>query len=675
MALPNICGQASNALSNLMNSPITKALGSLLEAFGAADVGLRLGTGGQVGVADLPGLLTDTAGIPCYSPQLGDFIYVTPLQFWANGGKCDGLRDPDREELERRIRERQEDARRRNEIRQKTGLPEINNPEIKPEIIKELEKLLPVLPLHEGFFGGNAATEFLVGGTLEIKKSSGSFLVSGGGWPPGPYPTNTSLYNSTESSFTFEIQPGDQIRTTTRPYNNPYDPNSFGIERYVQIWRNGAVVPTQQIGDYRVGGVKQPNPPEIGRHYFLGSYNYSGTNPNFSFTPSDPAPPTTTSNGQTDSIPINTPQPPQPPPEGVCDMGCGCGDMAGQINRANRNIEKLIQEIHKAVGAGMFASGTYSFSPEQQIESVGKKLYQQNPGRGGATQVKNLLEATTALISAHYHRMGLQRLPAKVPDSVIPNSNEQIEAIDIDVVTLHDFLSLWKWGFDQDDMVRGQWPVRYEVKDDDKTKKVAVWNQAEMMGDMYGMLLRILEDSDLGVQWGVRAATEASKSGNAALKTLHLLQEYVKWSGCLTSNGTKDFIKVSCTFSPDPTADPTKAEEMLKPSTQDLQVTNIVDGRSLLGILMSINYWAQISGRANFGDMGAANPLIQTPGQNMNMPGDAIREIRKKERAQNKAWDKWKQKKEAPTTIPAAQQPPGGIPTPNIIVIEQPRQP
>ena len=684
-----ICQQVAEAAGGLrqgLQSPVGNGLLNVLNAIGAADIGLRLGTGNQIGSADLPGLFT-TPGIPCYSPELGDTIYVTPTQWYANGMSCDGLRDANREELESRIERLQEAAETRNQIRRNF---DVDLPPMEGGIEDTLNRELTRSGAYfNNGFGGSAggSLQFLFPGTLSVAQSYGSVLVSMGGWVTESWQarsfTNTFLNPFPEiPQANIEILPGDTIAPQISSWIDPNNPVNRATTTIWSLRRNDRSI--FFVEDRRVATGKDWIGNDLpSGHYISQSVNVTGNRAKLNFqvnlgggapgsgggTPGSGGRPPDDNNGHTPSYPIN-PTPEPEPPEEPCMGGCSCGQMANQQARQNQNLERLIKEIHKAIGAEKFASGAYSFKPEQLIESQGKTIYAQNPGRGGQVGVTNLLEAISAAISAHYHRSGLHRFPAKVPDSLIPNSNDALEAIDRDEITLYDAMAWQKWFFEQWEAATGEYPIKYEVTDDGKSKPVRLWNQSEILAEMFGMMCKIQEDADLGVQWGVRAATEASKSGNAALKGLHLLQEYVKWSGCLTSNGEKDFIKVKSTFSPDPSADPTKAEEMLKPSTQDLQVTNIVDGRSLLGVLMNINYWAQISGRANFGDMGAANPLVQSPGQNMNMPGDGIKEMRKKERAQNKAWDKWKQQQEAASTIPQAQQPPGGIPTANIIEID-----
>ena len=224
--------------------------------------------------------------------------------------------------------------------------------------------------------------------------------------------------------------------------------------------------------------------------------------------------------------------------------GCSCGDIAGGMQREINSLKKLVQEIHKAVAASKFTT-PYTIAPEQLIESAGKKIYANNFGRAGPTQVNNLIEATTALIASEYYRLCLQRFPAKVPDSLIPNPNALAEAIDRDVISISDMAGFQEWQFKQWNAWSGKWPIEFDITDDGKTKRHKLWNIEHAIAELYSQNLKIVEDADQGVQWGVRSTTEASKAGNAALKALHILQELVKLTGAITGQET---IKVKVDF-------------------------------------------------------------------------------------------------------------------------------
>lgn len=326
-------------------------------------------------------------------------------------------------------------------------------------------------------------------------------------------------------------------------------------------------------------------------------------------------------------------------------------------------IIKQIREVHQSVG---FQKLMKPFNPTEQIDYWGKALYMAN---GSVNSLKppvpkDLIDIITMVSTAIYYRLGLQKFPADVPESLV-NKNSGLAGAIPKMKKLQDLSSFLEWSFLAIEEVLGEWPVKFEVTDDGKKTDVPLWNISEALAELYGMQVKVVEDADMGVQWGVRAATEASKSGNAAVKSLHLLNEISDFLGAIKSQGT---VTVDCTFTPNPSVGQT-TEEMLAPSKQTLFVTDIQDGRSLLGLLLNINYWSQISGRANFqtlkNDPQTGQPLL---------PGDVIKQEKKKNKQFDKKFDEWRRKRQQPTVNIPNDQKPKGSTTPDIKIIEIPEK-
>ena len=629
--MPVTCDLVRQATQGLQGASFNRLI-SALGAFAAADTGLKAGTGGQVGVTDLPGLF-NKKGIECYSPELGDSIWVTPLQWYANGMSCDGLRDPEREELQKKIEEFEK--RKENSKKLPSQVP-LAHRDILPDLPKELLKDLQDI--------GRGNINFTASGILSVQQKLSRLYDTG------------QIFNYPEVSFNFTVNAGDRLNVETR---SDIILGDISINEKTNYYANqlifySSTVPMGMalIAGYFYQRISFTNREPSGQLSYFSTFSGDNTVAKVQFVANNPESPPTI------SIAIEPPK--TLDPETPCDMGCSCKDISRLVVRqqqTDQSLRRLIQEIHRATAAGLFASGTAQFSPEQRIEQIGKQIYSQSPGRGGKVPVKNLLEATTALIAAEYHRLGLHKFPANVPKELIPNPNAALEAIDRDFIDIHTLADYLEWNTKIDDERLGQWPIEFEVTDDGKKKKVYLWNVAEALGDIFGALIKVVEDSDIGVQWGIRSSVEASKAGNAALKSLHLLKEFVKFSGALTQD---DILKVQSTFTPDPMV-AQSTEDMLKPSAQHITVTNIVDKRSLLGLLLNISYWTQISGRSVYGDL-TNNPATRQP----NMPGDGIREMRRRSRVTNKRWDEWRQKRQQRRNISVGDQPPGGMQTPDI---------
>lgn len=655
--MPVTCNLVKEAAQGLSNGATISRLISALGALAAVDTAIQIGSGGSAGLLDLPGLFNEK-GIECYSPELGDSIWVTPLQWYANGMKCDGLRDPDREALKKFADEA--DEKKRASIKQGSSNYPIPNVDIPPEYPGTIPNF------NQGFPGETTSVIFDKKGELKVESSEQSGSLIWWTWLTPAYPLINNSFKPPKKEV-FEIKPGDRIikRFTSSPAEPRPGFTADGItvptlnggvfEQTTTLQRSGQpnVLISRQFFSYR---------DSLDRPWFWGNFKKVTDVSTFNkpadlkFKPEEPKP-----------------KPPwvwnpkyNPDIEDPCKMGCSCKDinaLVRQSRQTDQSLRRLIEEIHRATAAGFFRTAQ-QFSPEQRIEQMGKQIYAQSPGRGGKVPVSNLLDATAALIAAEYHRLGLHKFPANVSKNLIPDPNAAVEAVDrdfIDLQTLADFL---EWQVRIDDERLGEWPVKIEVDDDGKTKIVPLLNIAEALGDIYGALIKVVEDSDISVQWGIRSAIEASKAGNAGLKTLHLLKELVQFSGALTGPG---FIKVDSTFTPNVIEAGTQ-EDMLKPSKQDLEVTEIVDKRSLLGLLLNISYWSQISGRAVFGDL-SNNPATGRP----NMPGDGIKEMRRRTRIFDKRWDEWRRKRKQRRNIPTADQPPGGEHPPDIKDISAPR--
>lgn len=657
-----ICSLASEAVSGLSSGAggsLINTLGNVLGVLGAADIGIQIGTGGQAGLGDLPGMF-NVPGIECVDPDTGEVTLVSPAQWYGNGMSCAGLRNPDSDRLKREQEDFEQRMRNREAIRR---LPfPIPSQQIVPlptgmqsEIVEHLQQLSTPSGGGGILFDYDGVLKQSCIATITRQWSSvspgGNFRVENRYDPvrnPSAFPT-------------YSVTRGSSLQT-----RRPPESNYSGIfSQFALSFFLGNSTRALFYAGITVWTADRSGLDIFGRPFGAFEARIDSADTSFSFIPSGGGGGTGGGEGAPSSIPPLIIPPRNPDPRDPCNDGrrrrqpMACGQC-----KLTPQLIKQIQEIHKVLGAPKLVSG-YRYNPEKELEGWGKQLYKAD-GSQNAQGVKpsTILDVISATATAPYYRLGLQRFPAEVPETLI-NKNTGVTAIASQIKTkkLQDLSSFLEWTFLAIEEVLGEWPIKFEITDDNKTKKVDVWNIAEALGEIFGMQIKVVEDSDQGVQWGVRAATEASKSGNAALKVLHLLQELVDFSGGIKSQGT---ITVDCTFTPDPTVGMT-TEEMLKPSKQTLIVTNIQDGRSLLGLLLNINYWSQIAGRANFQTL-KNNPQTGK----MQLPGDLIKEAKKEKKIFNKSFDEWKKKRQQPNTNIPNSEKPRGLTIPDIKVIEMP---
>lgn len=644
MSICNLASQALGGLTQGTGGSIVGNVANVLGILGAADIGIQLGTGGEAGLFDLPNLL-NTPGIDCNG------VLVTPIQWYANGMSCDGLVNPDQERIRREIENFEERLRLREELRNSPlNIPSnhFNSDVPNDHINKVLDQLDGGRTPPQGtVFDYNGVLEQNTWGLLQAGVNN-TFEGSNYRWK----------YEYTKEQHPWNF-PKLNVSAGQALQRKDISPPSGGGWTYVLAAMFLAGRSLNGTGlDLRTNVLKD-FVPWLNQYFVQVSTQIAITDVSFRFVANNASPP----GAYIFEEYGGGGNPPRDPVSPCNDGNRRRQPMPCQQCKLTPDLINKINQLHKACAADRLSSGMPYF-PEKDIRNYGRQLYQANPNNvNGQVKPGNLIDVIAATIAAEYHRLGLQRLPAELPESLIPKTNALAEAVDRDTVKVDNCLSFHEQIFKLHDEVLGQWPIQFKITDDGKTNDVKLWNLSEAVAELYGMQTKVVEDADLAVHWGIRSATEASKAGNAALKTLHLLQELVKFTGAITTPGT---ITVTSTFTPDPVGKQT-TEQMLQPSVQTLMVTNIVDGSSLLELLKTISYAAQISAKAVLQPL-KPNPATGQPA----MPGDFIKTERKKRRVDDKAFEKWKKEKEQPlANIPEQQRPPG-YKVPDIKVVPQP---
>ena len=636
----DLAAKAAQGLSAGNGAAIVNSVANVLGVLGAADIGIQLGTGGQAGLLDLPGL-ANTAGIECTDPDTGEVTYVTPLQWYGNGMSCSGLKNPDQERIKKELETFQKKQEINSKLRSLQGMNATIPTDTLPTDTNELEKIAK--EIEKLGKSKNSGMTFDYPGMLSALVFSIDHFRLGG------------MDETTKVNYSYQkpVNKGEKLIRVEESVRGRSG-KDFGAPTYgYSSWTQ---VAGSSFKKGQSGGVEGWNAIYLEASAFWFNVDKNSANYSFvpSFTPSPGAYIVTEIGGGTNIRPRD--------PTTPCDNGGKPSQpMPCSQCKLTPEIIKMIRETYGAVGAQRLMSGV-PFNPEKEVENWGRTLYQSAGGAG--VKCSTLIDIATATAAAPYYRMGLQRFPALVPKSLVNKSPLPNMANDIaNLRNVTDLASFLEWFFLAFEEILGEWPIKFEVTDDGKSKPVDLWNISEALAEIYGMNVKIVEDSDQGVQWGVRAATEASKSGNAAVKALHLLTEIADFLGAIKSQGT---LEIDCTFTPNPSVGQT-TEEMLSPSKQTLFVTNIQDGRSVLGLLLNINYWSQIAGRANFQTL-KTNPAT---GQ-MQLPGDVIKQAKKDKKIFGKKFDEWRKKRQQPNTAIPNDQKPKGVGIPDIKVIEVP---
>ena len=212
------------------------------------------------------------------------------------------------------------------------------------------------------------------------------------------------------------------------------------------------------------------------------------------------------------------------------DMGCDCASIEDSIERA----------VKKALGLGK------PYAPEKEVFGWGQKIYN---GKGRSTtevtpqSLPDLISMITATV---YCRLGLQRYPLELPDSLIHESFKNTGKVD-NIVKIEDQASWNEWLITQIDQLVGEFPIKIEIKDNDKSNPLVFENLSEALSEMTGMLIQAAVDADAGVNVGCHAVVEASKAGNAAIVAQYHAKALLDFFGVRTA---PDSVEVKSTITP-----------------------------------------------------------------------------------------------------------------------------
>jgi hypothetical protein len=234
-----------------------------------------------------------------------------------------------------------------------------------------------------------------------------------------------------------------------------------------------------------------------------------------------------------------TPPPPPPFNDEDDDMCCNeCSESA----ELSRKLLKEIQALKKSVGDGIAKVPKFDVYKDEQskdlTEAIAKiwNLSRRSANALGTGDIsetlKNALKSAvgigtpknlTAGIGLLMSRLGADRYPIEVPESLLTGVGDKVQNVD----SITDYLY---WLTHQLDALIGEFPVDIEIKDidplvaGDQSKKIQLPNLAESIAEIYGLSLKNTVQQEVEQAMLLRLATEviAVKNGVA------ITQDYVK---------------------------------------------------------------------------------------------------------------------------------------------------
>jgi phage-related protein len=249
-----------------------------------------------------------------------------------------------------------------------------------------------------------------------------------------------------------------------------------------------------------------------------------------------------------------------------------------------------------------------------------------------STSVSNLLDYLSASQAVIYRRLGLDRYPARVPISLTGDSQEQ--------TTLHDAASWQEWEIKQLDSLAGAYPIKIKYVDPNGTEKnLSIANQAEMLSEMFGILLSLNADTDFLQDLGFKTIVETIAARMAATQAYDFAKANSEYLGYQYTEDERE-VEIPIT----PTAKNLKG--FMEQSMQKVKRFRAVDQPNLVEVSNQLLAGVGIIKGAFFRPLSLFND---------SLPGDGIKEGQEADRSQGDLnWQRFIQQFEAP--------PPGRFP-------------
>jgi hypothetical protein len=266
----------------------------------------------------------------------------------------------------------------------------------------------------------------------------------------------------------------------------------------------------------------------------------------------------------------------------------------------------LIPRIYAILGGESWFSGDsqgITFNPEGAIEALRDSIYPETSGNARSITVATLPDYFRSMLAVMRHRSGHFRYPARVPYNIGRSEDDPREIIaDVD----------WQlWLVENLDAWFGQYPIKMKYKNaDGEVKDLELYNQAETLAEMMGILLTLSSDTDVLTELGFKATVEAIKAQTSAIQAADYGKAIADYLGFRSKASTRNLP-----LSINPKG--TNIRDALSESTQKVQRFENVDKESLADYLKELLVGVAIIKAALY------RPLNENRDE---LPGDRIRE-------------------------------------------------
>ena len=279
---------------------------------------------------------------------------------------------------------------------------------------------------------------------------------------------------------------------------------------------------------------------------------------------------------------------------------------------------------------------------EDVIKDYGKKQYDasKNLVQTGQAQptinliadfgIENLEQLAVHILASQFFRSGFHRLPAKVPESLLFDTEKYKNPKDQPTILIDDNLEFSEYLLKNLDGILGQFPLSLKYKTADNNgsiqeKTIKIPNIAECLAEILGSNLAIQSDTNTSLVMGMKNLAESAKAGNAATLAADIARANAEYLGYKSREIKKE---IPYSFTPGQY----NIRDALKSSMQKMVSFKNVDDEQLVDDIKLILIAAQIIKGA----------LVQPYKEGGNVTGDGIRETQRAyQEKYDKEWDEF----------------------------------
>lgn len=222
---------------------------------------------------------------------------------------------------------------------------------------------------------------------------------------------------------------------------------------------------------------------------------------------------------------------------------------------------ELLSRIYQILGGNTWFNNTQTplikTKGEEAIKNFGTAIFGENTDQLNQVNCTNLIDLLAINTAVNYYRLGLQELPATLPESLISKDEGFIgNLIPNPDATIYNYIKLFGWYVERYDELMGQWELAIEVKDTDPStpgeqpKGIKLPNLAEATAEIFLLAFQAYSNTEILLNLLTRNLIETGTDKQQNFITYKLLQSLTDWVGFKQKDIS---LEMPLTFSPEKT--------------------------------------------------------------------------------------------------------------------------